>query len=228
MPEIRPAASLTSNLLARRGDARPAMRRQAISNLHAPLSQHDDLGWNDHGEEFDQDPLPASAPLGLTPPGRTGAARQPITFDDQPSAYDDQASAYDEEQDEFVIDVEEADEEQQGGGLSPFGRHLEAIANRLTSIGSDTSSKPMSIRLPAQAKPTKKFSVDSRKAAFTLRLDAERHLRLRLLSALVHRSSQQLHLEALDALLAQHDRIEDLAGQVETPGASHDGTTGLY
>ncbi len=48
MPEIRPAASLTSSLLARRGDARPAMRRQAITHLHVPLTPHDDLGWNDY------------------------------------------------------------------------------------------------------------------------------------------------------------------------------------
>jgi predicted HicB family RNase H-like nuclease len=40
-----------------------------------------------------------------------------------------------------------------------------------------------------------------RKAAFTLRLDPERHLRLRLLSAYSNRSSQQLVLEALDRLL---------------------------
>ena len=42
------------------------------------------------------------------------------------------------------------------------------------------------------------------KAAFTLRLDAERHLKLRLLSALSHRSAQQIVTEALDAILNEH------------------------
>jgi hypothetical protein len=41
------------------------------------------------------------------------------------------------------------------------------------------------------------------KAAFTLRLDAERHLRLRLLSAHQHRSAQRIVLDAVDRLLAE-------------------------
>ncbi len=41
------------------------------------------------------------------------------------------------------------------------------------------------------------------KAAFTLRLDAERHLRLRLVSAVNHRSAQQIVTEALDEYLAR-------------------------
>ncbi len=70
MPEIRPAASLTSNLLARRGDARPAMRRQAISHLHVPLTPHDDLGWNDIGEE-EREPQPTLTSLdAMTPPSQ--------------------------------------------------------------------------------------------------------------------------------------------------------------
>ncbi len=41
----------------------------------------------------------------------------------------------------------------------------------------------------------------SKKAAFTLRLDTERHLRLRLASAMTRRSAQSLVIEALDAFL---------------------------
>lgn len=197
MAEIRPAASLTSGLLARRGDARPAMRRQAVSHLHLPLSAHDDLGWNDHGEE-DEDTRPTVTSLGLTPPDQR---------------------AFVEEQDDFGgDDVEIYVEDQEPlSALSPITRHLEAIAQRLTTVGRDTSSKPISIRMPSPKpkKPKADPGPSSRKAAFTLRLDGERHLRLRLLSALTHRSSQQLLLEALDALLAQHNKVEDLAGRVE-------------
>ena len=39
------------------------------------------------------------------------------------------------------------------------------------------------------------------KAAFTLRLDPERHLRLRLACAVAHRSAQAMVVEALDAFL---------------------------
>ncbi|HEY1125102.1 MAG TPA: hypothetical protein VGE65_05680 [Sphingobium sp.] len=197
MAEIRPAASLTSGLLARRGDARPAMRRQAVSHLHLPLTAHDDLGWNDHGEE-DEDTRPTVTSLGLTPPDQR---------------------AFVEEQDDFGgDDVEVYVEDQEPlSALSPITRHLEAIAQRLTTVGRDTSSKPISIRMPSPKpkKPKADPGLSGRKAAFTLRLDGERHLRLRLLSALTHRSSQQLLLEALDALLAQHNKVEDLAGRVE-------------
>lgn len=42
------------------------------------------------------------------------------------------------------------------------------------------------------------------KSAFTLRLDQERHLKLRLASAYTHRSAQQLLVEALDKYLAEY------------------------
>jgi hypothetical protein len=43
------------------------------------------------------------------------------------------------------------------------------------------------------------------KSAFTLRLDAERHLKLRLVGARKHRSAQSLVTEALDRFLAEHE-----------------------
>jgi hypothetical protein len=55
-------------------------------------------------------------------------------------------------------------------------------------------AKPRQIASAASAK--------ERPAAFTLRLDADRHLRLRLASALAGRSAQQLVVEALDSMLA--------------------------
>lgn len=205
MADIRPAASLTSGLLARRGDARPAMRRQAVSHLHLPLTAHDDLGWNDHGED-EEDSRPTVTSLGLTPPDRKASAQ------DQDDFGGDDIDVYIDEPDVL-------------SGLSPITRHLEAIAHRLSSVARDTSSKPISIRMPSPKpkKPKADPGLSGRKAAFTLRLDGERHLRLRLLSALTHRSSQQLLLEALDALLAQNHKVEDLAGRVEeSDGFSQD------
>jgi hypothetical protein len=52
---------------------------------------------------------------------------------------------------------------------------------------------------------------DSRKAAFTLRLDAGRHLRLRLATAVTGQSAQQIVTGALDALLASIPEVEALA-----------------
>lgn len=55
------------------------------------------------------------------------------------------------------------------------------------------------------------------KAAFTLRLDTRRHLRLRLASAVTHRSSQALLTQALDTLLATLPEVEALARQCPGP-----------
>lgn len=52
---------------------------------------------------------------------------------------------------------------------------------------------------------------EGRKAAFTLRLDSYRHLRLRLACTLEGRSAQGLMIEALDRFLADLPGIEDLA-----------------
>jgi hypothetical protein len=55
---------------------------------------------------------------------------------------------------------------------------------------------------------------DGRRAAFTLRVDAERHLKLRLACAVRNRSAQQLVTEALDKLLDELPDVADLAAQV--------------
>ncbi|MDB5695266.1 MAG: hypothetical protein JWN21_809 [Sphingomonas bacterium] len=52
------------------------------------------------------------------------------------------------------------------------------------------------------------------RAAFTLRLDAERHLKLRLASALAHQSAQQLVAHALDRFLDTMPEVAALAGQL--------------
>jgi hypothetical protein len=52
------------------------------------------------------------------------------------------------------------------------------------------------------------------KAAFTLRLERERHLRLRLASALAGVSSQKLVTQALDAFLLSMPEVEALVAQL--------------
>lgn len=49
------------------------------------------------------------------------------------------------------------------------------------------------------------------KAAFTLRLDGERHLRLRLVCAVHHRSAQQIVTQALDEFLSRQPSNVELA-----------------
>ena len=56
------------------------------------------------------------------------------------------------------------------------------------------------------------------KAAFTLRLDPERHLKLRLACAVDGRSAQTLVTQALDALLAEMPELESMATKAKRKG----------
>lgn len=62
----------------------------------------------------------------------------------------------------------------------------------------------------AEAAPTRKA-----RAAFTLRLDADRHLRLRLASAVGNRSAQQIVTAALDAFLDSQPGLDALVAQAK-------------
>jgi hypothetical protein len=65
------------------------------------------------------------------------------------------------------------------------------------------------------AMPRRRSSLAARdKAAFTLRLDPERHFRLRLACAVSGRSAQQIVTGALDEILKTFPEIDALAGQL--------------
>ena len=64
------------------------------------------------------------------------------------------------------------------------------------------------------AQPRKSALDSGRRAAFTLRVDADRHLKLRLACALRNRSAQQLVTDALDRLLNELTDVSALAAQV--------------
>lgn len=70
---------------------------------------------------------------------------------------------------------------------------------------------------PAQPKSVvrKPAVAQGKRAAFTLRLDQERHLMLRLACTVRGRSAQQLVTDALDGLLAEMPEIASLAAQVQ-------------
>ena len=67
------------------------------------------------------------------------------------------------------------------------------------------------VALPAR--PRQKAGTKG-KAAFTLRLDPERHLKLRLACAVTHRSAQQIVSDALDDFLDALPELDAMAGQV--------------
>ena len=86
---------------------------------------------------------------------------------------------------------------------SPVRDSIEKIAQKLESNSA-----------MADAKAPSNNKRNSRRAAFTLRLDHERHLKLRLACTVRGRSAQQLVTDALDALLGQMPEIDIIAAQV--------------
>jgi hypothetical protein len=77
------------------------------------------------------------------------------------------------------------------------------------------------VSLAAAAQIGRETEAKMGKAAFTLRLDHDRHLRLRLASALHNLSAQALVTEALDSFLKSLPEVEELASQLPPPRAKH-------
>lgn len=208
MSEPKPFASLSSGLLARKGAARPAMRPQGFGQVSGNL---EDLGWNDMGFE---PPKPAVAPrddshdgfgeeivehprsvhpTGLTPVGSPVHSQQAeiadrLNVDDSDEESDETAEPYVPEAQSESLPV-----------VAPVAVHAAESAPR-------RAPRP-------RAAPGSKA-----KAAFTLRLDSERHLKLRLACAVGGRSAQQIVTDALDQLLAAMPELDTLATKAKRRG----------
>jgi hypothetical protein len=89
---------------------------------------------------------------------------------------------------------------------------LEALAEHPAEMPA-IAGQPAPVRRPAEAKaPRPVARAGGRaKAAFTLRLEPERHLKLRLACAVTARSAQQLVTQALDAWLAAMPELDAMA-----------------
>ncbi|NBS23350.1 MAG: hypothetical protein EBS78_05090 [Altererythrobacter sp.] len=71
------------------------------------------------------------------------------------------------------------------------------------------------IAAPANTTAVRKSALkQGKRAAFTLRLDAERHLKLRLASTIKGQSAQQIVTDALDWLLNEIKELDALAAQM--------------
>jgi hypothetical protein len=205
----RSYASLSSGLLARKGAARPAMRPQGYGAPHG----FDDLGWNDMGshvappvEELEED-LPEhhvpSSISALTPAPKLPRGDEPA---EEPEVVAQQRAIAEsfppeaEVEDEAAIEAEAEVEVQ-----------FEAAPVAVPMV----KQRALVVPLPKRPAPKAKAE-EGRKAAFTLRLDGERHLRLRLATAVTGQSAQQIVTSALDALLASLPEVEALAERAES------------
>jgi hypothetical protein len=209
--EAKPFASLSSGLLARKGAARPAMKPQGFGQMGG--GNLEDLGWNDMGFEppkptpatvrdedhdgFGQEVVehPRAHPTGLTP------VHSPV--------HSQQA----ELADRFAApDVEEFDDT-----AEPFEPEAEIA---------EAPAAPTPASVPFKAEPAPAARVvrpraaagSKAKAAFTLRLDPERHLKLRLACAVTGRSAQQLVTDSLDAFLTGMPELDAMAAKANRKG----------
>ena len=222
MGEPKAFASLSSGLLARKGAARPAMRPQGFGGP-ATGAGLDDLGWNDMGFE---PPKAALAPLRDEEHDAFGEElpeqplRNPISaltpiaspVHDQQAEIANRFSAHDEDgEDESGEYVDETAEL-----FDPESEELEPInepAPVAVPAAAPMAVIPQRAVAPAPVRaPTPRSEPGSKgKAAFTLRLDPSRHLKLRLACAVTGRSAKQLVTDALDQLLAGMPELDSMA-----------------
>lgn len=242
-------ASLSPTLLARKGGARPAMRPQHGGMLgsigpatgQGMISEEslDDLGWNDMGDE--NAPHDDADVIRLNPaPMNQEAAARSRQMDEQAHAElaefpASSSPARDQQEvlakridrksppilsdaimsnDDDADDTDDADDGYSDAGMDGFARSgVDTDHAKPQAVAAGTSRPARAQRIAA---------VDQgKRAAFTLRLDAERHLQLRLASTICGLSAQQIVTEALDAFLAERPEFAALASQVKRPGSKN-------
>jgi hypothetical protein len=192
MSEPKPIASLSSGLLARKGAAKPAMRPQGFNQFNGNL---EDLGWNDMGH----------------PPVTPVQEPQEEPHEHVPSSIAALTPAP-KPQETGPLNATPVPIEQQRAIAETFGVAEPELADE---------DEPASIApvVPIAARP-RAAPGQKDKAAFTLRLDPDRHLKLRLACAVKHRSAQQIVSQALDEYLESLPELEALTQQLPTRAAT--------
>jgi hypothetical protein len=216
MGEPKPLASLSAGLLARKGGARPAMRRQPLGSGPAPLNSggYDDLGWNDMGYDVDPDQSDEPARMLDLKPLLTGSV---LAHNVEAEHAVDDAAHHEPAQevpDEFagLSDDYGADQfEAEAVEVPEVVRQQESLIERVAAVARKVEARPEAA--PKKEKAPRALRARE-KAAFTLRLDAERHLRLRLASAVTNRSSQVILTDLLDEYLASLPEIDAMASRL--------------
>ncbi len=238
MADPKPLASLSAGLLARKGAARPAMRRQTqlpgVGNGH--FNGHEDLGWNDMG--YDVDPHHAGQDAdrtmshGLSPMAPTHdlpsepdamdaftAAVERAMIDPARPVYAGPASIA-----PMIADAPLPEPEEPPLVVRQQEEIEAAVGTRLTA---EAPSAVLSVRAPklapvtaAKAAPVSRSRAGAKgNYAFTLRLDPERHLRLRLASATSNRSAQHILIALVDEFLSTIPEIDAFAARLPASAA---------
>jgi hypothetical protein len=214
MGEPKAFASLSSGLLARKGAARPAMRPQGFGGAQ-PGAGLEDLGWNDMGFE---PPKPAISPVRDEDHDAFGEELPEQPLRNPISALTPIASPVHDQHAEIASRFAAHDED----GEDENGEYVDETAELYDpeADGAEPLSEPAPVLVipqraaePVAARPRRPRAAPGSKgkAAFTLRLDPARHLKLRLACAVGGRSAQQLVTDALDQLLQAMPELDSMA-----------------
>lgn len=189
-------ASLGPTLLARKGGAKPAMRPQL-----APLpevveaEQLEDLGWNDMGGDDAATEGQESAEIVALDPAQRSTANEDFQIESP-----------------LVKQQQEKLEERVSAKADAVP---ELIKTKPVKKAKKAAAKKVAAKKTASKKsPAKSAGKKTRRAAFTLRLDTDRHLKLRLAATMQGVSAQALVTQALDAMLSDIDDLDTLAEQL--------------
>lgn len=230
MGEPKAFASLSSGLLARKGAARPAMRPQGFGQVGSGL---EDLGWNDMGFEPPKpaiasnrddahdafgDELPEPAlrnPLAALTPVASPVHDQQAVIADRFGAFANESGEDEDDLDETAELYETADPAD--GPVLSIKPAKAAIT--FVPIAAPAVVEPK-VAIVAPARGPRAAPGSKAKAAFTLRLDGPRHLKLRLACAVTGRSAQQIVTDALDQLLESMPELDVMAERAPKRRAS--------
>jgi hypothetical protein len=203
--------------------------------------QLEDLGWNDMGDgapDNGADVVPINASVAAAD---AAASHSPIvrrqqrrleervladavmtgpedetedTLDEFEDASDDDYVDHEYAEDDYeTAEDDAAQDDSAEQAYAPL-----APAARVRAPAPSPLPAPAPVQAPVQAAapaPRPAARQRERRAAFTLRLDPERHLKLRLAATMQGVSAQTLLTEALDAMLAEFDDLDVIAAHLK-------------
>jgi hypothetical protein len=248
MGEPKAFASLSSGLLARKGAARPAMRPQGFGQVGAGLDDlgWNDMGYeapkpaltpvrDDQHDAFGAELAEPALrnPLAALTPIASPVHDQQAEIADRFGSYTEESPAeeYEDETAEIYDPTAEAAEDIEAEADNSPLLSIKPVRAAVTppapvipvaeAAVQDAPAPRAEVRTFAPRAPRVRAAAGSKaKAAFTLRLDAERHLKLRLACAVTGRSAQQLVTDALDQLLGSMPELDAMADRAPTKRAN--------
>lgn len=223
---------------------RPQVAPLVTDQAAVPEEALEDLGWNDMGDgaaegSLGADIVPINADVtadGFVPGPSPVVRRQQrrleerVLADAAMTGPDDLEPDYDEDEDfeaaafyddgaytedDFADENEGEDENEDGAEYGDAGDYADSAIYSPLAARQPAAPAPVPAPAPAPRAARVPAVQGGRRAAFTLRLDADRHLKLRLAATMQGVSAQALVTEALDRLLAEYDDLDIIANHLK-------------